>query len=414
MMKKLTALLLLCTSLLSCTHSGDTVPVPDAVLPEFSDVPVKGAAVTANPWSLQYGDGFLYLSAVSGMGINSPDNTDLTYTVKRINPSTGKVSDVCPDPLCGHNTKECPFYGLDSMPIGFADGKLFYRRSWITDIDAEANLVNYYSADMVYDIASGNLTELMNLNGERGGINCELYTDTHRYWYRYVWNDDGSDGRYCLYRASYDKLKPELLADVSYEEAMFVGWSGDSLYFTDGKILYATDADFQNRRTIAEGDFTYGRYWFGGDSVYWRDANNRIFRILLSTGETADTGITAETLKITENWIYYTSPEEAVLGKARIYGYAASEVIVTGEHLYRCAHDGSGSEKIFTFDGELSTMRLQSFETVENCIWATYVRWDDPDGDSIFRDGAQYESSHDGRLLRIDVTTGETSELVLP
>ena len=420
-MRKFILTLLLCILLSSCGSELHYLPDETAETADTGysythsdDRPVSGGSVQSMPWSLQYADGYLYIHGTDGIGIPAADNTGLVYTLKRINPETGNMTDVCPDPLCGHNTADCPFYGLDTLPIGFADGKIFYRRSWITGVDGEANIVNYYSADVVYDTASGKLTELIDLNGERGGIVSELYTDTHRYWYVWHWDkNDPSTGAYCLTRAAYDTLKTETLAEISFEEARFVGYADDTLYFTDGRVLYATDERFEKRRDIAEASLRYGSFFFGGDSVYFIDDEDRVFRILLSTGEVSDLGIRAGTMAVTENYLYYTSPEEVVLGKARIYGYAASEVSVTGEHIYRCTRDGSGTEKIFTFDGERSTTRLLGFEAVGNYIWSTYLRWDDPDGDGVFTDGAQYESSDDGKILRIDVTTGETFELSL-
>lgn len=421
-MKKLMLLFLLCGLLSSCGSELHYLPAEETAVSsdtgysytQSDDRPVSGGAVTSQPWYLQYAGGYLYIQGISGMGIPSPDNTSLIYTLKRINPETGNITNVCPDPLCSHNTADCPFYGLDSLPVGFADGKIFYRRDWITSVNGEANIVNYYSADVVYDTVTGKLTELVNLNGERSGIVSELYTDTHRYWYVWQWDkNDPSTGAYYLTRAAYDNLKTEMLAEISFEEARFVGYAAGTLYFTDGRVLYATDEQFENRRDITEASLRYGSYFFGGDSVYFIDDDDRVFRLLLSTGETTDLGIRAGTLAVTENYLYYTSPEKVALGKARIYGYAADEVIVTGEHIYRCARDGSGSKKIFTFDGELSATRLIGFEAVGNYIWSTYIRWDDPDGDGIFKDGAQYESGSDGKILRIDVTTGETMELTL-
>lgn len=422
-MKKLALIFLLAAMLVSCggdLHYASDLHAENGTSPDYSctpsdDRPVSGGPIQSMPWYLTYADGYLYIRGTSGMGIPSPDNTSLIYTLKRINPETGVVTDVCPDPLCLHNTADCPFYGLDTLPVGFADGKIFYRRYWITDVDGEANLVNHYSADVVYDTVTGRLTELIDLNGEGGGIVSELYTDTHRYWYVWQWDkNDPETGAYYLTRTDYDTLKPEMLAEVSFEEARFVGWADGSLYFTDGKILYETDEQFENRRDITEAPLRYGSCFFGGDSVYYIDEDDRVFRLMLSTGETVDLGIRAAALAVTENYLYYTSPEKVVLGKARIYGYAADEVTVTGEHIYRCARDGSGPEKIFTFDGEYSTTRLLGMEAVGNYIWSAYVRWDDPDGDGIFTDGAQYESGRGGRILRIDAATGETCELILP
>ncbi len=420
-MRKFILPLLLCILLTSCGSELHYLPDETAETADTGytythsdDRPVSGGPTESMPWYLQYADGYLYIHGTDGIGIPAADNTGLVYTLKRINPETGNVTDVCPDPLCAHNTTDCPFYGLDSLPVGFADGKIFYRRSWITGVDGEANIVNFYTADVVYDTVSGKLTELVNLDGVRGGIVSELYTDTHRYWYVWQWDKDDPDtGAYYLTRVAYDSLKTETLAEISFDEARFVGWADDTLYFTDGRVLYATNKQFANRRDIAEANLRYGSCFFGEDSVYYIDDDDCVFRIALSTGETTDLGIRAGTLAVTENYLYYTSPEEVVLGKARIHGYTASEVIVTGEHIYRCARDGSGSEKIFTFDGDLSTTRLLGFETVGNYIWATYLRWDDPDGDGVFTDGAQYESGSDGRILRIDVTTGETMVLSL-
>lgn len=420
-MRKITILFLLCGLLVSCGSEelhyfpDETAAEAEAVgysYTENSDRPVSGAPTTSLPWNLQYADGYLYLASFGGMGIPGEANSGLMYTLRRINPVTGNVTDVCPDPLCAHNSTECPFYGLDSMPIGFHDGKIFYRRRWITHADGETGRVDFYSADVMFDTASGKLTEVKKLNGEGGGINSYLYTDTHRYWYDFVWDENSTEsGQYLLFRAAYEKPVPEIAAEVSYDEAGFVGYADGMLYFTDGRTLYAADEHMENRRDIAEVPLTYGNHWFGGDSVYYADDNNRIFRILLETGEITDMGFTAGGLEITENWIYYSSPEWVSLGKNRVYGMAGDEVTVTGQHIFRCTHDGSGTETVFSFEGELYSTRFRSFIPVGNYLWGTYHRWDDADGDGIYRDGDHYESSDDARILRIDVMTGEILEL---
>ncbi|MBQ8368583.1 MAG: hypothetical protein IJY35_01230 [Clostridia bacterium] len=420
-MRKFTILFLLCALLVSC-GSEELHYLPDETAAETeaenypytenSDRPISGAPVTSLPWNLQYADGYLCIASFGGMGIPSEENSGLMYTLRRINPATGNITDVCPDPLCAHNSADCPFYGLDSMPVGFADNKIFYRRRWITHADGETGRVDYYSADVVFDTKTGKVTELKNLNGEGGGINSYLYTDTHRYWFDWTWDENSTEsGQYVMYRAAYDRLIPETVAEVSYEDAGFVGYADGTLYFTDGRMLYSTDERYENRRDIAEAPLTYGRHWFGGDSVYYADAASRIFRILLETGEITDMGFSAGELVITDSWIYYTSPEAVSLGKNRVYGMLGDEVTVTGEHIYRCAHDGTGTETVFSFDGGLYSTRFRSFTAVGNYLWGTYHRWDDADGDGIYRDGDHYESSDDGHVLRIDVTTGEILEL---
>lgn len=49
-------------------------------------------------------------------------------TLYRINVLNATGAPVCPDPLCGHDTNECPFYGINTVGSGIVGSGIYYLR----------------------------------------------------------------------------------------------------------------------------------------------------------------------------------------------------------------------------------------------------------------------------------------------
>jgi hypothetical protein len=67
---------------------------------------------------------------------------------------------------------------------------------------------------------------------------------------------------------------------------------------------------------------------------------------------------------------------------------------------------------VYRFEGDTAGIRPVHGIAAGNYYYCTYLWWDDPDGDGIYRDGAdKYSWATNGKsdcdLLRIDLTTGE-------
>ena len=100
--------ILLCTSSCQLTHNDITNLPIDIVSPDFEYIEIDDKpydynyVVGAN--QLQYSDGYLYCydSIIS----------DKNKTLKKIDIKTGIVTSVCSDPICLHNSPECPIFGI--------------------------------------------------------------------------------------------------------------------------------------------------------------------------------------------------------------------------------------------------------------------------------------------------------------
>ena len=56
----------------------------------------------------------------------TPDTS--VSTLYRINVLNATGAPVCPDPLCGHDTNECPFYGINTEGSGIVGSSIYYLR----------------------------------------------------------------------------------------------------------------------------------------------------------------------------------------------------------------------------------------------------------------------------------------------
>ncbi|MBQ8512720.1 MAG: hypothetical protein IJ497_08910 [Clostridia bacterium] len=368
---------------------------------------------------------------------NAQSNDDMLYhggyiyimpgdkqPVYRYNVKTGNVTCMCQDPLCMHDTEECPLYGLRLQFYITADGELcFYRQFGSMNLSATGMLIDveHFNDFVLYDTEKQKIRVLESY-GNTAGFMPELYIGDYRYYNGQVYDAETDESEWGLMRMELSTGEREWFGAgtdddgnaVPVEDSYPCFVLGERLYFQDALGIFSLNMDGEDRRehaplgrTEADGIRTDGEY------LYYRN-DGCLLRTPIDGGEAellTDGGVTDFCL--TENWLTYETGGEVVLGKAEIYGYAGNEVVLSGGEIHRCRHDGSEDTAVFTFEGELAGTRPVGMIVEGNYMYCGYVQWTDADGDGIYRDGDSVSSmAINGKetctMLRIDLTTGET------
>lgn len=419
---KITALVLATLMLSACGKATDlhyldtTTPAPtETFTPEvFPYTPSDDGVVYGNPKNstdvLQYQDGYLYFLLRGGTDSRSAE-------LVRFNCENGNVTAVCPDPLCDHVDADCPFYGLGGGTGGFVigeDGNVYFESLIWGEQGIDASLRKF-------DVQSGKTT-VLEVYGDGWGRSNELYTEDYCFTMGGYWDEAGEVYTNCIMRRDLHTGENKPLFEINLEMAVDYSYShnllfivGDRLYLSDLTSVYSVNFDGGDRRVHFDGRGDW-RSMTDGTYMYYCDARGELCRRALDGSGTEERlGVYPyeKTVYMTENYIYYRAGEDVVLGKARIKGYASDTVTLEAGELRRCDHDGGNDTLIYTFAGETADIRPIHALVAGNYFYCTYLWWDDPDGDGIYRDGAnQYSWATNGKtdcdILRIDLTTGET------
>ena len=80
-----------------------------------------------------------------------PSDTS-AHTLYRIDVLSATGTPVCPDPLCGHDTNECPFYGINTVGSGIVGSSIYYLRGSVP--------MKYCRQVCRFDLESGKLAIL--------------------------------------------------------------------------------------------------------------------------------------------------------------------------------------------------------------------------------------------------------------
>ncbi|MBR4742716.1 MAG: hypothetical protein IK082_00785 [Oscillospiraceae bacterium] len=423
-MKKPFIIILSALLLLSCGKpQPEPLPTPDPVREGWTYVPpengpYEGRARLIAADGLAVVDGYLYFDGGVGDGYVVP---------MRLNLETGNVTALCPDPVCAHDTVECPLYGtrhflpvqIDGMPQVLA--MRLYQSPQQTLSGEEWTTV----WDLVrYDPASGKRTVLETYEGGTS-FTPEVFLGTYRFYVSQVYDEEGNwiGG---LTRMDVTTGKTELLFEGFYMPLLE---KDGRVWVSDGVGFFSFEADHPAPVLRPEFDGTsamlpeYSRFSTDGTNLYITQHLNKTVRVLPIDGSgeyslTLDFADYWYLLYPVGGWIYYFSGETTVIGDARIRGYASDKVELYGEEFRRCRPDGSEDQCVFRFEGEWASYRPLHIASDGRYLYCDYSWWEDPDGDGVYRDGDNCYSfpvnGHDNcSLLRIDSETGEVMRIVI-
>ncbi|MBQ3258270.1 MAG: hypothetical protein IJA67_12795 [Oscillospiraceae bacterium] len=413
-MKRLTITILALLMLTSCNntlHNPDRTDTPANFTYTYEpsdDIWLDNQPSSAKVSGLAGHGNFLYLNIDS-----SP---------MRLNTTSGKFSYLCSDPLCFHNTHECPFYtntftqfypmiNENSIIFPVQYSEPIYRNGTIT---SEKRVINELRQ---YDISTGKLDVLIEDFSHGGIIEMAVGGD---YIYHYTQKKD-EDNSVTYYISQYNMTK-----GTETEEWLIAAMDGlnpynlvyaddDSLYlnsYVEGTIYNVSHDDPSALRAVyeaPEGYVTADVVYSDGVLMFQeKTADGTSSCLMRCNAETGDTDILLEFnsplryMYYTENYVYYVYDRYMELpistgGSARL-----PETVI-----YRLGYtaDLLTEEKVFAFSDEMSTYSMQYFVVSGNYLYGYYITWGEPK--EVYEQEDGYDSKTDGILMRIHLNNGE-------
>ena len=413
-MKRLTITILALLMLASCNntlHYPDRMDSPaDST---FTYEPSEDAWLDNQPSSAM-------ISGLVGHGDFLYINT--STAPMRLNTTSGKFSYLCSDPLCFHNTHECPFYTktfTQFYPMIYENSIIFpvqysepiYKNGTITN---ERRVVNELRG---YDIAEGRL-EVLIKDYTHGGI-LEM-TVGGNYVYHYTQHKD-ENNTVTYYISQYDIKKEKeteewLIAAMDGVNPYNLVYADDeSLYlnsYVEGTIYKVSHGDPSALRAVyeaPEGYVTADVVYSDGVLMFQeKTADGTSSRLMRCNTETSDTDIILtfdsplRYMYYTEKYVYY------------VYDRYMELPISTGDTarqpetvIYRLGYtaDLPAEEKVFAFSEDMSTYSMQTFVVSGNYLYGYYISWGEPKEIYDYTDG--YNSKDEGMLMRINLKNGD-------
>ena len=390
----------------TAAETAETAPATEAYpyTPSDNREPYGNPKNISKP--LQVHDGYLYFMIGNGM--------DVPMKLVRYNCESGNATAVCPDPLCDHGDADCPLFDMrgNNMFVVGEDGNIYYdAMTW-----SEGKAL--YSV-LQFDTESGKTQTLVDY-GDTYGRNSECYTEDYCFTLGGYWDEAGENYITCVMRRDLHTLVSVPLFEVDQKMADDYSYSynvlfivGDRLYLSDQRCVFSVNFDGGDRRVHFEGRGDW-KSRTDGTYMYYCSAEGELCRRALADGAEQRLGIypSGRSFLLTEDFICYRAGESVTIGKARIRGYASDTVTLDAGELRVCDLDGGNDRLVYRFEGETATVRPMHGVVIGNYYYCTYHWWEDPDGDGIYRDGAdKYSWATNGKsdcdLLRIDLTTGE-------
>lgn len=296
--------------------------------------------------------------------------------------------------------------------------------------DGSYNGLETWGGFVSYDLKNAKFTvhNKFDILSGVGEVLLQLYVENYRYFYDKVYDEKTDKWETLLTRMDLNTSKiirlsednvvdEELARDGAGFTAKFLFAFDGRIYMTDMVTIYSTDYDMKNKKIHATGNFaldvkTDGKYIYYGvkpetESKYMLQ---NVRRMNFDGSGDIDLGIVAEKFNLTENYIYYITPDEISIGKSKISNYGGSEIVLFGSEIRRCAHDGTNNELVYKFEGDMEYYRFVGAPlVVGNYIYGVYSYWIDSDSDGMFQEGDNYSSNNSGdfNIMRINITTGE-------
>ena len=406
--------------LLILTSCGDTEPPErlktDFVYTESDDYPLYFGSSQIH--DLKYNSGYIY-KYYSG-------------NLYRLNPRTGNVTYVCGDPLCLHNSADCPLYGMLGIYHLTDSGELCYNIKYATvtknQLTGETEREKY-NQFVHYDAENQKKIVIDDIGEQSSYYGPEIYSGKWRIYMGQEYDAENDRLIYGMRRADITTGKNSFWGGEEQSDGSFKPLENAAplfaldgrFYFNDGKYIFSLDENGKNRENALELNLPLGLGCIltDGTWLYYTSSDRQsILRTNLRSQKTEtlvdDPEYTGSSFILTKDYIYYQSGTEIVLGKADIPGYAAKEIVLSGENFMRCRHDGSEKTPVFTFEGENAGIRPLYWTAVGNYIYCSYKLWDDSDSDGVFHGEDQHLSDQNGcELLRIDLSTKETKKITI-
>ena len=180
-------------------------------------------------------------------------------TLYRINVINAAGTPVCPDPLCGHDTNECPFFSINTTGSGIVGSSIYYLRGSVP--------MKYCRQVCRFNLESGKL-EILYENNAATIARLFVFED---YIYFLELTDDGKDSPIYAFRLMRYGIRDRKTVDLGNTGAQknvdIYDCVGGRLYWEDAgdaETYFSTDIDGKNRM---DGDRLPDRTRSGNYSV---------------------------------------------------------------------------------------------------------------------------------------------------
>lgn len=361
-------------------------------------------------------DGMLYFTATHR---NADPN------LYRLDTETGRITYVCPDPLCEYKNQSCPFFGACS-PVYIDDNNvMYYIIKYTAGVYSAAGFLEGMENThqlCAYDMTTGRKRIVYEYEFSRNSTNVELFSGGFYYWYDFIKNEETGKTDNSLCRTDLSNGKTTVLtgtADQVFADVLLFILDG-KLYMSDRlTCIYRVNAeDFSGRETVLELD---------NRKSYVKAKDNEI--IILTPGEEGSSvslyspveGILTELVSIeeymnprtafTENYMYYT-----IKNKGTTIQVGEDQKLIDGQEVYRIRLHGDGAgepEKVFAFDEQHESFKIQDkFIADDNYLYFYYSSYGEKK--ERYEKEDFYYSVNDYAIMRADLTTGDLLVITPP
>ena len=276
-----------------------------------------------------------------------PVSTANTTSLYKLNVKTGTFTSICTDPLCTHDSEECPFYGVGSI-IAYYENYLYYTHDGIHR----------------YDMITGETYQLISSKDRPDGWNCASLYATGKYLFYYMRESSMS---FEEYQAEVEKGKdPERETDfplVRYDLA-----TGEEKNFGTSLDIFGDDlAGFDKSSMIPMHSCT-------ADTVTWTVGLYSVvtdfdMNVISKTSLTNDNG--EQCLEYGgRSYVYRKSKSRAPKGYKALDGMSSCDF-----YLYNKA---TGEEKLIVKDMERAPLYLEDRDMF------IYMKANEPGEDNTF------------------------------
>ena len=405
------------------TNDNASISQTEFKYTDSDDLPLTYNAIKGME-TFQYDNGYLYFKNERVSQLD-PKYMLADRTLMRYNCKTDTLTFVCNDPLCSHNTEDCPFYAMYNAKYVY-NGNIYFAQLYINHAENAAH--NYAGCFKGYNLTTGEsmVRNTIDSDGYSEYANL-LVADNYVFYYDSVYQEELDDWVFAVCRWDTNNNTIAVVSgnDNAYDpnslypdalSCRFLFALDSRIYFTNGKTIYSTDMNMEDRKEHISGQFlldvfTDGEYIYYGLPQSEGSNIQSLHRVDFSGKNDIDLGIISEkgNAKITSNYIYYQKYDEIAIGKANIRGYASDTVTLYNSEIWRCDHDGKNQTLVYKFDGDMANYRIFNESYIGNYIYGLYQWWEDADNDGVFEDGDNYSSAtkDEYNIMRIDITTGD-------
>jgi len=397
--------------------SNFTIEIPSYI--ESEDQPLPNYTLIAEQY--QYYEGYLYFFNGHPSNSYTLPATSAPTTLLRMNLRTGNITTLCPDPLCDHNSSDCPFAGnITSFFID--DQTVFYRRSY-NEYDSQSKKHDRKRQLCIYDMKNMKLTvlkeeEIISQRSYGETKQCLYDSINKQYYYNdYVYDEKNDDYSWATYRMDITTGKETVFMKNSSSDITerFLFLLDDRIYFTDTFQIYSTDLNLQDKQIHAEGNFISKHIFTNGKHIFYDipqdDETVNLYRLDLNGKNPIDLHINTTTgWQLTQNYIYYPVPAHKL----------ETGVNLLSNAINRCDHNGENHTQIVKteFGENGSYQQLTGCKVIGNYIYCNFYVFTDTNDNNIYDNTSEYSSNFslpdDFHFLRIDTTTGEMIKLYIP